>query len=288
MKPTPVSPMQAATCAGVSRIFAPSASSTSALPDFDDTERLPCLATRAPAPAATNMAAVEILNVCEASPPVPTTSSRLSGSGTSTRVANSRMTCAAAAISPTVSFLTRRPTVSAAIITGEASPLMILRIMASISSWKISRCSIVRCSASCMVMGMIVPLLNVQKIGQQLVALLRQDGLGMELYALDGRGAVAYTHDLAIVALSGDLEARRQARALDRQRMIAPDRERRSQPGEDPLLAVRGGGEFAVHYAPGAHDPTAEGLPDRLMAEAHAEDRDLASKALDQWDADTR
>src|SRR5438132_959796 len=152
MKPTPVSPMQAATCAGVSRIFAPSASSTSALPDFDDTERLPCLATRAPAPAATNIAAVEMLNVCEASPPVPT------------------------------------------------------------------------------------------------------------------------THELASVALSGDLEARRQARALDRQRMIARDRERRSQPGEDPLLAVRDGGEFAVHYAPGAHDPTAEGLPDRLMAEAHAED----------------
>ena len=41
---------------------------------------------------------------------------------------------AAAAISPIVSFLTRNPTVSAATITGEASPLMILRISASISS----------------------------------------------------------------------------------------------------------------------------------------------------------
>ena len=36
----------------------------------------------------------------------------------------------------------------------------------------------------------------------------------MELYALDGRGAVAYTHDLAIIALGGDLEASRQTRAL--------------------------------------------------------------------------
>jgi len=49
-------------------------------------------------------------------------------------VANSRITCAAAAISPTVSFLTRKPTVNAAIITGVTSPLMIRRISDSISS----------------------------------------------------------------------------------------------------------------------------------------------------------
>ncbi len=52
-------------------MFAPSASSTSALPDFDETLRLPCLATLAPAAAATNIEAVEMLKVCEASPPVP-------------------------------------------------------------------------------------------------------------------------------------------------------------------------------------------------------------------------
>ena len=62
-------------------MLAPSASSTSALPDFDDTERLPCLATRAPAAAATNIDAVEMLNVCDASPPVPTMSSRFVGIG---------------------------------------------------------------------------------------------------------------------------------------------------------------------------------------------------------------
>ena len=90
-------------------MLAPSASSTSALPDFDDTERPPCLATRAPAAAATNIDAVEMLNVCDASPPVPTMSTRCSRSGTSTLVANSRITCAAAAISPIVSFLTRKP-----------------------------------------------------------------------------------------------------------------------------------------------------------------------------------
>jgi len=115
---------------------------------------LPCLATRAPAAAATNIDAVEMLNVCAESPPVPTMSTRPAVSATSTLVDSSRMTCAAAAISPIVSFLTRKPTVSAAIITGDTSPLMIWRMIESISSWKISRCSIVRWSASCTVMDM--------------------------------------------------------------------------------------------------------------------------------------
>jgi hypothetical protein len=48
-----------------------------------------------------------------------------------------------------VSFLTRKPVISAAIMTGDISPLMIIRMMCSISSWKISRCSMVRCRASC-------------------------------------------------------------------------------------------------------------------------------------------
>src|SRR2546422_3843541 len=49
----------------------PSASSTSAEPHLDVNDRLPCLATTAPAPAATNAAAVEILKVETTPPPVP-------------------------------------------------------------------------------------------------------------------------------------------------------------------------------------------------------------------------
>jgi hypothetical protein len=41
--------------------------------------------------------------------------------GHMTLVENSRITCAAAVISPMVSFLTRRPVMSAAIITGDIS-----------------------------------------------------------------------------------------------------------------------------------------------------------------------
>ena len=151
MKPMPVSARQVATCSGASKIWAPSASITSAEPEVDDTLRPPCLATRAPAAAATNIAAVEMLKVCEPSPPVPTISTRWLRSATTTGVANSRITWAAAAISPMVSFLTRRPTANAAIITGDISPPMMRRTSASISSWKISRCSMMRVKASVLV-----------------------------------------------------------------------------------------------------------------------------------------
>src|SRR2546429_3526430 len=71
MNPTPTSSMQRPTCSGLRLMFAPSASSTSALPDWDETARFPCLATRPPAAAHTNMDAVEMLKVCAPSPPDP-------------------------------------------------------------------------------------------------------------------------------------------------------------------------------------------------------------------------
>ncbi len=46
---------------GVASMLTPSAASTSDDPDRDDNERVPCLATFTPAPAATNAAAVEML-----------------------------------------------------------------------------------------------------------------------------------------------------------------------------------------------------------------------------------
>ncbi|MNV22938.1 hypothetical protein D3C71_1139350 [compost metagenome] len=158
MKPMPVSSMTRATCVGFNSITAPSASTASALPDLDDTLRLPCLATLAPAAATTNIEQVEMLKVCEPSPPVPTISTRWVLSATATGNANSRITVAAPAISPTVSFFTRRPVRMAAVMVGETSPRMICRIRSTISSKKISRCSMVRCRASCAVMVMTTPI----------------------------------------------------------------------------------------------------------------------------------
>ena len=56
---------------------APNASSRSADPQREEAARFPCLATRAPAPATTNAAAVDTLNVSAPSPPVPHRSTTL-------------------------------------------------------------------------------------------------------------------------------------------------------------------------------------------------------------------
>ena len=80
------------------------------------------------------MAQVEMLKVLAPSPPVPTMSTKWVRSATSTLVENSRITCAAAVISPMVSFFTRKPVRMAAVMSGVISPFMIMRIRCSISS----------------------------------------------------------------------------------------------------------------------------------------------------------
>jgi hypothetical protein len=92
------------------------------------------LADLAAAAAITKVAQVEMLKVLAPSPPVPTMSTMCVVSCTCTLVENSRITCAAAVISPMVSFFTRRPVTMDASMTGESSPCMIMRIRCSISS----------------------------------------------------------------------------------------------------------------------------------------------------------
>ena len=55
-------------------VFTPKADNTSAAPDFDDKARLPCLAMGIPHAAVTIEAPVEMFNVPDPSPPVPTMS----------------------------------------------------------------------------------------------------------------------------------------------------------------------------------------------------------------------
>ena len=70
-KTNPVARRQRTASSGASAVGTPSASSTSAEPQRLLRLRLPCLAIFAPAAAATSAAAVEILKVPLASPPVP-------------------------------------------------------------------------------------------------------------------------------------------------------------------------------------------------------------------------
>src|SRR3546814_14091726 len=88
---------------------------------FEDTLRLPCLATRAPAAATTKIDAVEILNVCAQSPPVPTMSTRFDLSATGPGSANSRNTFAAPATSSIVASFTPRPPKNAVVLPSHTS-----------------------------------------------------------------------------------------------------------------------------------------------------------------------
>ena len=124
MKPMPASAMQRPTCDGAMSIATPSASRTSALPQRLVAERLPCLATVTPAPAAISAAAVEMLKVPAPSPPVPQVS-RMTSASTSTFSASSVIARAMPTISAAVSPLTRSALRKAAICVVLAFPCMI-------------------------------------------------------------------------------------------------------------------------------------------------------------------
>ena len=120
MKPMPACLMQRLMPSGLRSIFTPSAASTSAAPERDESARLPCLATGTPAPATIKAAQVEMLNEPEASPPVPTTS--IASGGAATRSILSRIAVTAPVISSTVSPRTRNAISRAPISEGVASP----------------------------------------------------------------------------------------------------------------------------------------------------------------------
>src|ERR1700737_2974199 len=120
MKPIPASLRQRPTCSGLRSILTPSAASTSAAPERDDSARLPCLATGTPLPATMNDAQVETLTEPEPSPPVPTMS--IASGGAVTGSILRRIAETAPVISSTVSPRTRSAIRSLPICEGVASP----------------------------------------------------------------------------------------------------------------------------------------------------------------------
>ena len=130
MKPMPVSSIALRDLLRASAsMFAPSASSTSALPDLRRHRAAAVLRhARAGGRGDEHRRGRDVEGVRAVAAGADDVDQVACGRRTSTLVANSRITCAAAAISPMVSFLTRRPMMSAAIITGDTSPLMIWRM----------------------------------------------------------------------------------------------------------------------------------------------------------------
>src|SRR5579859_7927589 len=209
----------------------PSSLSTSAVPDFEDSARLPCLATFRPPPAATKPTAVETFRVCWPSPPVPQTS--MVGNLGSMWTAARRMARAQATISPRVSPRIRIAVSAAPTWLGVGSP----RRQAAKNSPALSSESVPP-SASRLSKGLKASDMgagsgvhgaldagDVEEVGQQLVAAFRSDGFRMELHAVHRARAVLHAHDLAVLGPGGDLQLGRQHLLLDRQAVIARRRE---------------------------------------------------------------
>ena len=113
-------------------------------------DRFPCLATFTPAPATTNEAAVEILNVPRASPPVPHISMAGETSGTGTIF--SLIALAKPAISSTVSPLVRNAIRNPAIWASLNFPDMIESITSNALSCERSSPSS-NCSSICFIIS---------------------------------------------------------------------------------------------------------------------------------------
>ena len=124
INPKPFCSIQASTSYGSRQRSNPRASKKSALPQLLDTDRLPCLATFAPAALATKAAAEEILSVPVPSPPVPTGSTQKGTLGL-IRMAASESARTPPVNSSEVSPFTRRPVINAAISISLAWPVII-------------------------------------------------------------------------------------------------------------------------------------------------------------------
>ena len=244
---------------------APSASSTSALPDRPVAERLPCLASAQPAPAAMSAAVVETLNVGRP-PPVPAVSTRSSRSH-GTGVASARI-------------VPRQP--------GQLVDRLALRAQPDEEGGDLHLGGVAGHDLGQhrgrLLLGQVAARrervdgpgqgvgrhLSCQEVRQQPLALVGQHRLGMELDALGGQLAVADAHHDAAAA-GGDLEAGGDV-LVDHQRVVAPDGQRRGQAREDRAAVVLDRRGLAVDGQM-ADDRAAEGLRERLVAQAHPEGR---------------
>src|SRR5689334_4180051 len=116
----------------------------------------------------------------------------------------------------------------------------------------------------------------VDEILEQLPAVLGEDRLGVKLHAFDRQLPMTDRHDFTVFRRGRDVEHLGEARALDGERVVARGVERRRHPGEHTALVMHDRRQLAMHHPLGADDARAERLPDRLVAEAYAEDRHLA------------
>lgn len=122
---------------------------------------------------------------------------------------------------------------------------------------------------------------RLQPVGEQVVAGLAQDGLGVELHSLDREVSVGQAHHDSGVGTCGDPKALRDAGFGDRQRVIPRRGERRGQAREHSGPVVMNPAGLAVPQLRSSLHRRAVVLGDDLMPEADPQDRRLPGEPLD-------
>src|SRR6478735_3592992 len=241
MKPSPHLAMQREIVSGEASIFTPSSLSTSAEPEREEIARLPCLATGTPAPATTKAVQVETLKVPLPSPPVPQVSMAPSGARTGSTLAriaiNKPPICAGVAApditsskaSTASSWLRLFPDATLAIAPRKS---VRIAVPASAGLEGTDRFSLARRSCAPLHPG------KIEEVGEELMAVLRGDALGVKLHAMHGIALVPQAHDHAIGRLGGDLECIGKACPLDDEGMVARGEEILRQAGKNAAPAV--------------------------------------------------
>src|SRR5271167_930322 len=121
---------------------------------------------------------------------------------------------------------------------------------------------------------------QVEEVGEELFSCLGQDRLRMELHTFYLHLLMTDTHDEPVRGAGRDFQAVRQRRALDDQRVVARGRKGIGEPRKDGLAIMGYKAGLAVHDLRRSYHPASERLADRLVPEAHAQDRYATRKRL--------
>src|SRR5262249_42577171 len=109
---------------------------------------------------------------------------------------------------------------------------------------------------------------------------------GMELHAVNRVAPVVHPHDQVISRFRRYLNILREVLAFDDERVVARRPEWAIDAAEHPCAGLLDFRELAVDRDRRADHAAAKRLPDRLVAQADAEDWNVRGRALDQIEAD--
>src|SRR5207249_2131633 len=127
----------------------------------------------------------------------------------------------------------------------------------------------------------LAPILQFEKIAEQVLAGCRENGFGMELHPLHAERSMPEAHDLAFNGLGRHFQAIRNRCPVHQQGVIAGRLKWVGKVMKDGLAVMVDHGGLPVHQAFGMNDFPSEGHRQRLMPETDSQDRDAPGELTD-------